>query len=255
MAETAEQYLTRTMRAKGVDESTISSYVSSLASNPAAVDELNGIIKRGTDDFNSMQGRVSRADQLIQENLGWKAKFDQEYAQLQQALAAVNNGQQNGNGNGNGAGGGNGTTAYATKADIDAQLAALANRQGNTFKSFGKIISRHSAKFPGDELDVDALEKKAIELSQANGGQMVPLEVAYQAYIAPREKERADAEWAKKLEDAKREAVDAFKSTHHLPADEAPTVQSLLIHGPDKSAGDGAGSDADLVATWRAARK
>lgn len=93
----------------------------------------------------------------------------------------------------------------------------LAKRDGQTLflmKQMGRIASRHAVKF-GEELDTDALEKFAVE-------HQLPVNVAYDQWVAPRIAEKQNQDWDTKLKAAREEGLREGLSKAKVPIDSAP---------------------------------
>lgn len=240
MPETTEQYFQRLFRENGVPEAEATAAMLALSKTSTHVNDL---IKRGTDDFAAMQGRVSAADQRKNELEAWYKTANAQYMRMgeeNQALQTV-------------LAGGNPTTQpsfdtskFYTKDDVTNQLNELKANFAGVIKDGLKIASRHAAKF-GEELDVDAVEKLAQE-------RRVPLQTAYELYVGPRLQEQQTKKYQEEREAYAKQKVDEYITTHNLPTDPNPPSSGVnyLHHkaNPDDIPKD---QDADLVAAWRGA--
>ncbi len=245
MAETPEQYFSRVLAEAGLDDAVRTATLAALT-NPKVATPLTELIRRGTDDFNSMKGRVDAFQSKEAEYKTWYDNANGEYVKAIQArdaaLAALNGTVvpvQNGNGVTN-------YTSTVTKEDLVRMLAEQQNRTAAVVKTGLRLASRHAVQFK-EELDVDALEKIALEKN-------LPLDIAYEQYVKPRVEAQAAEKVKLDTEAAVKKAVDDYASKHHLPADEVPTMQSFLHNKPqaDLLPKD---VDADLLSTWANAAK
>lgn len=164
-----------------------------------------------------------RTQQTAVEETGKKQKewWDKTKPALDQQTERLNayekkfgplEGDGNGNGNGNRGEG-------LTRAEIDKILKEHSDRgmafTANVSKQVGFILQDYNAKFPGKVLDLEAVEKKALDSGMT-------IRAAYEAIIAPdleaKSKADHDAELKKAREDGAKEAL----SKHNLPIDSAP---------------------------------
>lgn len=230
MAETTEQYFERVFRENGLTDAQIQAAM-------APVQKLSG-------DFNAMQGRATAAQRRAQDLENWYPTANAEYQRMmqeKQALEAIITGTP-----------GNQTPAFDTskfftKEDVTNMLADRDKRYASVIKDSARIASRHAAKF-GEEIDVDAIEKIAMERG-------IPLQTAYDIFIQPRVAQQQEAKAKADQEAAIKAALDDYKSKHNLPTDpNPPSAPNFLLHkaNPDDLPKD---QDADLVATWRGANR
>ncbi len=141
------------------------------------------------------------------------------------------------------------TTKFVTRDDIQKQLSDRDARYAGVIKQMGRLASKHAVNFK-EELDVDALEKLAIETN-------LPLDVAYDRLIQPRvEEARKTAAEADKKAYAEQAVKDAL-SRHSLPTDPTPQATAPIFIQRDKAAekanGKPANMDAELMQAWSGA--
>lgn len=238
MAETAQQYFGRMFKDAGIPEADTAAILKHFE-NEKLASGVNEMLRRGTDDFNAMQGRVKAAEaKVTQYDQEWYPKANGEYQRalrdLETAkaqLAALGAGDS---------GAPPDLSRFLTKEDLEKQRTESDARYAAVIKSGLRLASRHAARY-SEELDVDALEKLAVEKG-------LNLEQAYKEWVEPREKKAAEEAHGKAIEKAKEEAVRDYASKHQLPVDPAPVEQSFLFRPGAKAPED---MDQELLAAWR----
>lgn len=223
------------------DDATVNAFLA-VANNESVTPRMQKLINRATDDFDSMHGRVKAYETKEQQYQSWYQNANAQYEQAMAELTAY----RNGGGSAAGEPPPVDLSKYLTKEDLLKQLQERDSRYAGTLKDIAKITSRHASKY-GEELDVDTLEKIAVENN-------LPLQAAYDRYIAPREEDRRNRDFEAKLKAAKEEGARDALSRHKLPVDPVPSEQSLLYHRPAES-DIPKDVDADLLSTWHGVGK
>jgi hypothetical protein len=176
------------------------------------------------DEFSREMDRVRVEKQRLQE---WYEKEElpkyqtyqaglqslQKYRELYGELGDDDQGLNNGNNRGRSSAG-----AGMTKDEIDRYLEDKFKQRDGAYVGLTKTAVRISADFTkrfGDVLDVDAVEKLALEKG-------LPLDQAYTMFIAPKEQAATEARHKDEIEKAKVEAVRDFQSKMKLPVDTRP---------------------------------
>lgn len=102
-----------------------------------------------------------------------------------------------------------------TKKDLEEWTQRSAQNTARVMKDLSSVTVDHFKRF-GDTLDVEALEKFAVENN-------LPIRQAYDSMIQPRLRERETADWEAKVKAAKEEGARDYASRHQLPVDPKPT--------------------------------
>lgn len=130
----------------------------------------------------------------------WKAAQDQLYGiqsgQQQQQFQQVQQQQTTGD--------------FISKKDFESYKTQTESGYINLLKAGLKLANRHAIEFPGEQLDLDALEKTAVE-------KKVSLDQAYNEWAGPRRAEKSKLDLEAKLKAAKEEGAREFASTHKIP--------------------------------------
>lgn len=134
----------------------------------------------------------------------------------------------NGNGNGNGSGGFD-ASRYMSKADIEKALEAARkdafDRSVATNVTITKEAIRaanHYSRTFGEDLDLDALEKFALD-------KQLPLRQAYSEFIADKAAAKAKADEEARITKQVNERVAAELSKHNLPSESSPNEPHVLF--------------------------
>src|SRR6185312_11070503 len=240
MAQSAEEWFAQLCTEAGFDEATTNA-LTAAAKNDKFSSAVNTTLRRATDDFNAMQGRVTAADKKVKELSDYGNQAFQANKQLIDELAALRNSGSNPNG-------GFDLSQFLTKADIAKLNEERDNRYSAVIKDGLRLASRHAVQY-GEELNVDELETYARE-------QNLPLALAYDKWVQPRVEAKRAAEaakekqsWEEKLKQAREEGARDYASKHKLPVDTAPSFRSAIHHSP---AADSIPKDMDgeLLAAW-----
>jgi hypothetical protein len=113
--------------------------------------------------------------------------------------------------------------AGMTKAEVekfmDEKLTQSQNAMNTLLKQIPRLATQHFKEF-GEVLDMDELEKLAV-------GKNLPVDIAYKEMIAPKVEERRQADFTKKLADAKLEGAREARSKM-IPGDTASRTPNLL---------------------------
>mgnify|MGYP001566954392 CR=1 FL=1 len=246
MAETATQYFTRMCREAGKSDADIAA-LTAILSDPTLAPKFDETIRRSTDDFTAMQGRVAAADKKVKQyDEEWYPKANSEYQRAMQELADAKAALIVANGNG---GGGNNpppadTSQFLTKSDLAAHRADLDARYARVIKEGLRLASRHAARYH-EELDVAALEKTATDGNMS-------LTAAYDQMVKPRVDADQKAQFEKEKTEAVAQAVKDALSRHKLPVDAVPaeTAPVYRIRDAKDTATD---IDSELLSAWNGA--
>lgn len=210
---TLQEYLDSLAQTAGLDEEAKAGLKKALG-NQKFAEELDKGVKRQSDYSRNMD--ELKAEKLkVETQIGqWREWYNTAVAndaareeELQRLRAAGGGGGNNNGGGGNG--GGAGAGAGYSKKELDDLLAGERGRLISVTKDMGRIASRHAAKF-GEELDVDAVEKIALEKG-------LTVVKAYDEYISPRVKELNDKAFEEKLKLAREEGLKEGLSKRDLP--------------------------------------
>ena len=240
MAETAVTYFSRMCKEAGKSDADIAALTALLA-DPTLAAKFDETIRRSTDDFNAMQGRVTAADKKVKDyDDVWYPKANAEYqramAELTDTKAALAKVA---------VGGGTGdldTSKFLTKEDLAAHRTELDARYAAAIKSGLRLASRHAAKYH-DELDVDGLEKLATEKG-------LTLDQAYKEMIEPRAAAETKAAFEKEKAEAVTQGIKDYASRHKLPVDAVPAETAPVYRGKVKDADKVTDMDAELLSAW-----
>lgn len=240
MAQSPEEYFSQLCKEAGFDDTQIAAALT-IVKHEKVAPKLAETIRRGTDDFVAMQGRVKVAQDKMAGYDAWyqdvSPKFANTVAELTELRARVNG---NPNPPSPTAPAGFDPNKYMAKEDVLALLNERDGRVAGAMKEVGRIASRHAAMF-GEELDTDAVEKLAIDNQLSITG-------AYERFVKPRVDERNTNATKKREQEIREEAVRDFQSTHHLPADPVPSQRSFIVAAPTET--PKGGTDAELVDLW-----
>lgn len=236
MPADARSYFEQLCRDAGMDESTTAA-LTAAASNEKLSGKMNELVRRATDDFSAMQGRVNALDTKVKNYDAWYTDANAEYARAVDELNALKSKP---------AGSDFDTSQFLTKKDWEAQQREMMNRTAQVVKQVGRLASRHASRY-GEELDVDAIEKIANE-------QGVDVATAYDRFVAPRELERSTKEVEARVKAAREEGAREAMSRQNFPVDINPSEHSIIRH---KAAPLDAGRsiNEELSAAWDSARK
>lgn len=108
-----------------------------------------------------------------------------------------------------------------SRKDLDELLAKRDMNTITIIKSATRMADDYRSRF-GKALDLDALEKVAVEKN-------LPLDIAYQQFIAPEVQTRTQADFDAKLVAAKAEGAREFASTHKIPVDTKPREPHMIF--------------------------
>jgi len=153
--------------------------------------------------------------QRYQQSLERLEAYQTKYGELDDPQGLNNGDRDRGNGGG---GNGNGNTGYMSKEAVskyvEEQLRARDGAYVGLTKTAVRIGHDYVRRF-NEPLDVDAVEKIALERG-------LPLDQAYDVYVAPKEREAMEKRHKDEIEKAKQEAVRDYQSRHQLPVDTKP---------------------------------
>lgn len=118
------------------------------------------------------------------------------------------------------------TGDYVSRAEVEELLRAnttgMAGAVSQFVKGLTSVAVQHLKKF-GDELDTDELE----QFMQERG--ISDVTAGYREYIQPKIEEMREKEIAKKIEEAREEAVRDFKSKNNFPENPQPATTKIPI--------------------------
>lgn len=136
-----------------------------------------------------------------------------------------------------------GLTQKQVEEMMEGKLTHLRNAFASTMKDGLRLASRHAAQFK-EELDVDALEKIALE-------KQIPLQTAYDLYVAPRVEDARKKSEEERLKQGIEEGVKDRLSKMNLPVD-LSSASSTPSHGFAFATGTEKTklTDADLANMW-----
>lgn len=212
----AKAYLQELARTAGISAEELA-VLEKVADNAKFATELQNGVKRQS-DYSRAMDEVTTLKQTVETQIeswrDWYKTASTNDAAREEELIAL---RAKVNGTGGGSGGGNGTGgngAGGGAGDKGLSLKEIQEREGrmiNIVKTGMRLASRHAAKF-GEELDVDALEKLAVEKG-------LTLDLAYEQLIAPRVKTAADAAQAEALKKAREEGLQEGLSKRDVPGE------------------------------------
>ncbi len=247
MAQTPQEYFKALFAEAGIDDASTAAVLTHFA-NEKVSSKIGSVLKTALEDYPAQVGRVQATQKQLSD---YEAKVKDWYAAelpkneaLRTELATLK-AQQNGGYQEPPA---FDASKYLTKEDLQKFAMDQGARTATVIKSVGRLASRHAAKF-GEELDVDALE----EIASKKG---LPLEAAYNEYIAPREEEKRNKDFDAKLKAAKEEGAREWASRHKLPVDAVPQESAPINRWTKGGSGGDPGkpvSDAELLDTWQSA--
>jgi hypothetical protein len=245
MAQKASEYFSQLMKEAGKTDAEIAAALG-FFSDSAVSAKFDDFVRRGTDDYSAMEGRAKAAQTRLDHlEKNWFPAADAEYKKalaerdiavkaLEDATRGIlpindpTNPQFD-------------TSKFVTKEDLVKARQEQDNRYAQVIRQATRLASRHAAKY-GEELDVDALEKLAVEKN-------LPLDIAYQQYVQPREEEAQKIRFAKEKQEFADEAVKKYAAQHKLPIDPVPAEQSPMYRKYNKEDLP-KDIDADLLEAW-----
>lgn len=237
-----KQYMTEALSEAGLTDEQVTSAIEKMASNEKLSSKLNKLVQTATEDYAAQLGRVKTAEQEVQKHKDWYKdanaqyqKMDSDYRAALAELEAYKNG---------GAPPAFDPNKYIPREDFQAALKDTTARLVGVVKDGLRIASRHAATYH-EELDVDALEKLAVEKN-------LPLSVAYDEYIKPRQQEIDKTKREQELKQAREEGYKDALSRHRLPADPQPTETAPVFSKVSKESLP-ANIDEELMSVWSGA--
>jgi hypothetical protein len=226
MSSVAEYLATLAQQAGFDDESKAA--LQKVLANPKFTEELDKGVKRQSDYSRSMD-EVKTMKQSVETQIqswrDWYATASTRDAEREEELQALRAKVGTGAGSGNGNGAGAGEKGLTLK-DIQERE----GRMINIVKQMGRISSRHAANFH-EELDVDAVEKIAIERG-------LTVDKAYDEYVAPRVKAASEAAQAEALKKARDEGLQEGLSKREVPGESARAWHPIFRSKPADGAMD-----------------
>lgn len=239
MAQTPEQFFSEMCKEAGMDEAQTAAILA-VAKNEKLAPKLAETIRRSTDDFNAMHGRVKAAETKVAGYDAWYQDAQTKYATTVSELEALRQRATNPNPQNPQTPPNFDTSKFIAKDDVLAMLNERDNRVAGAMKEVGRIASRHAAMF-GEELDTDAIEALAIE-------KRLGITDAYNLFVKPRVDERNTEAQKKRDQQIRDEAVRDFASKRNLPADPVPSQRSFIVATPEQK--PPGGTDAELLELW-----
>lgn len=229
---TVAEYLASLAQQAGFDDESKTALQKVLA-NQKFTEELDKGVKRQSEFSRAMDEAKRIRDEAEAKITQWKSWYDEavvrdaEREAEFQRVKGSNGNAGAGNGSGNGSGNGTGTNPdVLTRKQIEERE----GRMISIVKQGMRLASRHAAKF-GEELDVDALEKLAVEKG-------LTLDRAYEEMVAPRVQAAKDKEFADKIAAARAEGVQEGLSKRDVPGEGSKAFHPIFGHR-DEKAGDG----------------
>lgn len=238
MAANIREYLQELAQTSNLDAASLGVVMKALDSNPKFAEGLGQGFSRQSEFSRAMD--ELRTQQTQVESVGKQQKdwWDKTQPAVQAAIERAKAyetkfGPIEGDGNGNG----NGTGL--SKAEVEKMLKENAERgmqfTANVSKQMGYVLQDYAVKFPGKVLDLEAIEKKALESNMT-------IRQAYEATIAPDLEAKSKADHEAALKTAREEGAREVMSKHHIPIDSAPAEQAPFFRQPvegDKALNDG----------------
>lgn len=99
---------------------------------------------------------------------------------------------------------------FISKKDFDAMKQQMEGSYINLLKAGLSLVDRHRMEFPTEPLDLNALEKTAVE-------KKISLDQAYGEWAGPKRAEKSKLDLEARLKQAKEEGAREFASTHKIP--------------------------------------
>lgn len=209
-------YLEELAQTAGLDAESLAA-LQKVLGNAKFAEEVDKGVKRQSDYSRSMDEVKTMRQEVETQIQSWRdwyktastndAAREEELIALRAKVNGTGGGAGGGNGTGgNGAGGGAGASGLTEK-----QIQEREGRMINIIKQMGRISSRHAALFH-EELDVDAVEKIAIEKG-------LTVDKAYDDYVAPRLKAAADADVEARIKKAREEGLQEGLTKHEVPGE------------------------------------
>lgn len=249
MAVDARQYLQELAQTTNLDAATLGSVMKAL-DNPKFAEALGQGVARQSDYSRAMD--ELRAQQSQVETIGRQQKewWDKTKPAVDQTVAKLSDyerrfGPLDGDG-GNRGGEGSGLS----RAEVEKLLKEHADKgmafTASVSKQMGYLLQDYAIKFPGKVLDLEAIEKKALE------GNMT-IRQAYESAIAPELEAKSKADHETELKKAREDGAREALSKHNIPVDSAPAEQAPFFRQPadgEKPLTDGDRAR-NFAATWQ----
>lgn len=215
--EEAKAYFTKLAQDTGLDESQREAVLKAFENDKFARGAADPLMRQ--DDYSRAQDKVRAREKELTD---WYTKAEKAYnANLAGVEQLKQYEQLYGPLNGDSKIGG-GTPAGLTQKDLDERIALLSQATVNLFHKGLRMAQDHLHRF-GEPLDTQALERYAVE------NKITDTDLAYDRFVQPKldaQRQRQDTEReasvAKRIEEAKAEAVRDFASRNKLPIDAGP---------------------------------
>lgn len=233
-----KQYLEKLAQDAGLDEASKAVFLKVIGDEKLLKPLDDGFLRQ--EDYSRNMDTLAKARTEFEATQkswrDWYAEATTRDAQREEELltlrakagGAGGGGGGNGNGGGNG-GGGNGTEKFLTEKQIQERE----GRMISIVKQGMRLASRHAAKF-SEELDVDALEKLAVEKG-------LTLDRAYDEYVRPRVEAAQKAEHDLAIKKAHDDGVVEGLSKRDVPGEGGRAFHPIFRSKPAE--GDGKLSD------------
>lgn len=236
--KSTEQYFKDMLTEAGMDQDTINAFVA-VANNEKVSPHMQKLINRATSDFDAMKGRAEANEQKLNQ---YQASVQQWYERdilprLSQQPQPQPQEQEPDLS----------LSLNRLREDLMGQIRDQNTRYAKVIKEATRIATVHAARYPGEPLDVEALERLAIE------NNLPSLEMAYEQFVRPREDEKRQKDLEEKIKAAREEGAREAMSRQKLPVDPVPTERSFLYSNEAPQSKSGSELDAELVATWMGA--
>lgn len=198
MPMTAKEYFTQRLTEAGYSSAEIAQILSKADTHLSSQQVYT------SNEFDSMKGRADAHSRKIAEYDQWWERTKPTVDQIMQKNAEIEAKLRQYEAEGGTLPPGFDPSKFVSREDLEKSLGDVQGRVGNVMKVGLRLASKHAAKF-NEELDIDALEKIAVEKG-------LPLEMAYNELVRPRE-EAARAEAHKREIDQKvQEAIAAERA-------------------------------------------
>jgi len=236
--QTFKELMVYELAGAGLSDEQVTAALEKIYSNEKLGPKLNALVKTATEDYQAQVGRVKQYQDWYPQAKSEYDRMATEYNKAMEELTAYRNtgGQPQFD-----------PSKYISREDMAKAMLQermeMGQRVASVIKDTAMITSRHSVRFPKDDLDIAAIDRIATE-------QNIPLTAAYEKYIEPRVKEQekqANEEWKKQ----QREEIERdLRSRYQLPTEQVPAEQSPLYRKPAANEAP-KDIDADLMAAWR----
>jgi hypothetical protein len=123
-----------------------------------------------------------------------------------------------------------------TRQEIMEMFQAQSNSTAGLLQDFGHIITDYPGKFPGKTFPIDDFVKYASD-KKAPDGALLNIRNVYDSYIHGDMEKVRENDISERIERARTEAVEDFKSKNHLPVSSTPREPSPIRASLDRESG------------------